>query len=161
MKDKSDVWIVGYTKPNFEKKVADNFCKQGIESIAPTQKQLKQWSDRKKWVDVVLFKSYIFVRKLEFLKMKGKVSFPDGFMKWISINRKPSIVTAEEMQTIQRICLSENKIEIEAGEIAEGKTIEIKEGILKGIKGKIIKNKSNKHLTLWIEALNCTMKIKL
>jgi transcriptional antiterminator RfaH len=55
-------WYPVYTHPQAEKKTWDLLQKKGIESYLPLRKQLKQWSDRKKWVEEPLIKSYIFVR---------------------------------------------------------------------------------------------------
>lgn len=54
-------WIAVYTKPRHEKVVVEELTKKGIESYLPIIRQKRRWSDRMKWVDVPLFKSYIFV----------------------------------------------------------------------------------------------------
>ncbi|URM37362.1 hypothetical protein LLY39_01890 [Flavobacterium anhuiense] len=41
-------WYVVYTKPKWEKKVADKLNQLGIECYCPLITQIKQWSDRKK-----------------------------------------------------------------------------------------------------------------
>ena len=46
---------------------------KGIESYLPLKKVLKQWSDRKKWVEEPLFRSYIFIHA----DLKGRASAPD------------------------------------------------------------------------------------
>ena len=55
-------WFVIYTRSRFEKKIYQELLKINIESYLPLQKKLKQWSDRKKWVEEPLFRSYIFVK---------------------------------------------------------------------------------------------------
>jgi transcriptional antiterminator RfaH len=59
-------WFVFYTKSRQEKKVNDLLLRHGFEPYLPLQKVLRQWSDRKKKVEVPLFNSYIFVRVEEF-----------------------------------------------------------------------------------------------
>ena len=58
-------WRVLYTKSRQEKKVAACLTEKGIKNYLPTIKTLKQWSDRKKMVEEVLFKSYVFVNLSE------------------------------------------------------------------------------------------------
>ena len=58
--DKS--WYALYVKSRAEKKVAADLSANSIEYYLPLQKVLKQWSDRKKWVEEPLFRSYVFVR---------------------------------------------------------------------------------------------------
>ena len=54
-------WYLLYTKPRAEKKVALELGLKGYELFLPLQRTLKQWSDRKKWVEEPLFKGYIFI----------------------------------------------------------------------------------------------------
>lgn len=57
----SKFWIAAYTRPRSEKKVKSYLDKLGIEAYLPIQKQIRQWSDRKKKVDVVVIPMVIFV----------------------------------------------------------------------------------------------------
>ena len=54
-------WIALYTRLRSEKKVKEILDKMGIETYLPIQKQMRQWSDRKKLVDVVVIPMTIFV----------------------------------------------------------------------------------------------------
>ena len=54
-------WIAVYTKPRHEKKVGSILNRKGIKVYLPLLKKRKKWSDRKKWVEFPLFKSYLFV----------------------------------------------------------------------------------------------------
>ena len=54
-------WYVVYTKSKQEKKVAEGLKKLGIEAYCPLVTVMKQWSDRKKKVEVPLINSYVFV----------------------------------------------------------------------------------------------------
>lgn len=58
---RSKFWIALYTRPRSEKKVKAFLDKNGIEAYLPIQKQMRQWSDRKKQVDVVVIPMVIFV----------------------------------------------------------------------------------------------------
>ncbi len=54
-------WFVLYSKPRAEKKTAERLERDGFEVFCPTRKVLKQWSDRKKWVQEPVLPSYLFV----------------------------------------------------------------------------------------------------
>lgn len=54
-------WIALYTRPRSEKKVRAILDSLGIENYLPVQSQLRQWSDRKKRVEVVVIPMLIFV----------------------------------------------------------------------------------------------------
>ena len=55
-------WVALYTNPRAEKKVDQNLREAGFESYLPLRRELHTWSDRKKWVETPLLKSYAFVR---------------------------------------------------------------------------------------------------
>jgi transcription antitermination factor NusG len=54
-------WYALYTNPRSEKRAHAELISKGIDSYLPLQRTLKQWSDRKKWVEEPLFRSYLFV----------------------------------------------------------------------------------------------------
>jgi transcription antitermination factor NusG len=54
-------WYAIFTKPRSEKKVHQRMLDQQIEAFLPLVKTVRQWSDRKKTVEVPLISSYVFV----------------------------------------------------------------------------------------------------
>ena len=58
----SKKWIAIYTKPRYEKTVKKEFQKKGFKVYLPMLKERRKWSDRKKWIEFPLFRSYLFVR---------------------------------------------------------------------------------------------------
>ncbi|MDV7400146.1 transcription termination/antitermination NusG family protein, partial [Arthrospira platensis SPKY1] len=59
-------WMAVYTKPRCEKKAFERLSKrEDLELYLPVQKRLKQWSDRKKWVEEVVLPSYLFIKCTE------------------------------------------------------------------------------------------------
>ena len=73
-------WYPVSTLPRAEKKACQALNVKGIEAYLPLHKQLKQWSDRKKWVEEPIIKSYLFVRiqeheQTEVLMTKGIARF--------------------------------------------------------------------------------------
>ena len=54
-------WHVIYTRSRAEKKVQLELILKDIENYLPIQKKLRQWKDRKKWVEMPLMSGYCFV----------------------------------------------------------------------------------------------------
>ena len=52
--DKMKNWFAVYVRSRAEKKVAEALLQQGYEFFLPLKKTLRNWSDRKKWVDLPL-----------------------------------------------------------------------------------------------------------
>lgn len=59
---RSKFWIAAYTRPKSEKKAAVELAKSDIETYVPIQTQIKEWSDRRKKVDVVVIPMILFAK---------------------------------------------------------------------------------------------------
>ena len=54
-------WYVALVRMHHEKKVSEYLNKVGIENFVPVQKEIHQWSDRRKLVESVLLPMMVFV----------------------------------------------------------------------------------------------------
>lgn len=59
---RSKFWIATYTRPKSEKKAAAELAKFGIETYVPIQTQIRDWSDRRKKVEVVVIPMILFAK---------------------------------------------------------------------------------------------------
>ena len=87
-------WYVVYTKPRWEKKVVEQLNQKGIECYCPLITQVRQWSDRKKKVDVPLFNSYVFVHLEE--SDRNSVFLSSGVVRYLFWLGKLAVVRAIE-----------------------------------------------------------------
>ena len=65
-------WYAIYVRSRHEKKVHQLLLEIGIESSLPLIKTTRKWSDRKKKVEIPLFRGYVFV-KIDVDKDKLKI----------------------------------------------------------------------------------------
>src|SRR5213075_948721 len=84
------VWYIWYTKPRAEKAVLERLLKKGVEVYLPLQKELRQWSDRKKWVEAPLFPGYIFT--CIDMAAFGNVQFTEGVLSHVRFESGPAIL---------------------------------------------------------------------
>jgi hypothetical protein len=85
-------WYALYAKPRAEKKLRDRLEEKGVITYLPLQKQLRQWSDRKKWVEEPIFRGYIFVKASE-KDFQSILSTP-GTVNFVRFGGKPATVDA-------------------------------------------------------------------
>lgn len=152
-------WLVITTKSRAEKKVAIGLEKIGVEYFLPIQKQLKQWKDRKKWVEVPLFGAYIFV-KLN-IHNRNLVFEVPGVVKFLSVKGELCCLREEEIERIGRICRQENEVTISHEKMITGALVTITEGPLKGLKGRVIEKSHNSFLHVQIENLGFSASFKI
>ncbi|KIQ18698.1 MULTISPECIES: UpxY family transcription antiterminator [Flavobacterium] len=150
-------WYVIYTKPKWEKKVAERLLEIGIESYCPVITQIKQWSDRKKKVEVPLFNSYVFVKLLE--SERNSVFQISGVVRYLFWLGKPAIVRDEEINIIKKSLSSPNLSDVSVTSIQVGDRITLETGAFSN-QDAIVKEVSNTHYILVLESLGCVLKIK-
>lgn len=146
------VWMVVYTKPRSEKKVAERLTKANVEVYCPLQTVLKQWSDRKKKLKIPVFSSYVFVHIDE--TQKQIVLNDAGVLNFVFWLGKPAIIKKMEIETLKE-CLETNVNETKI----IGDEITITQGVLSGVKGKIKEIQGNK-IIITIESIGLTITIK-
>jgi len=150
-------WYVIYTKPKWEKKVAEKLLEIGIESYCPVITQIKQWSDRKKKVEVPLFNSYVFVKLLE--SERNSVFQISGVVRYLFWLGKPAIVRDEEISIIKKSLASPNLSDVSVTSIQVGDRITLETGAFSN-QDAIVKEVSKTHYILVLESLGCVLKIK-
>lgn len=152
-------WYVVYTRPRWEKKLHDGLLRQDLESFLPTYITIRQWSDRKKKVELPLFTSYLFVHVSK--KEYYKVLNTDGAVKYIYYQGKPATVSEEIIDSIKRLINSNVEFEIVSQKLPIGTKVIIKEGILKGIIGEIIQYKGSLRACIRVDQIDKSIFVSI
>lgn len=142
-------WFAIYTKPKYEKKVADRLEKSGIEVYCPMVSQIKQWSDRKKKVETPLIPSYVFVNIAE--KNRNAVFDIPGVVRYLFWLGKPAIIRENEILALKE-SLKETFSAVAISAYKKGDSINIAEGPFKGKEG-IIKEVGKNRVQLILKEL--------
>ncbi|SHM62242.1 UpxY family transcription antiterminator [Flavobacterium saccharophilum] len=150
-------WYVVYTKPKWEKKVAEKLMQAGIECYCPLITQIKQWSDRKKKVEVPLFNSYVFVQLSE--NERNTVFTIPGVVRYLFWLGKPAIVRDEEINVIKKSLNASNIADVSVSSIQVGDRIKLDSGVFSN-QDTIVQEISKTHYILVLESLGCVLKIK-
>jgi len=146
-----------YTKPKWEKKVADKLNQLGIECYCPLITQIKQWSDRKKKIETPLFNSYVFVHLSD--SDRNLVFQAQGVVRYLFWLGKAAIVKDQEIEIIRTSLKSPNLKDVSVSSIQVGDKIKLESGAFSNQSG-IVQEVSNNYYVLVLEALGCTLKIK-
>ncbi|UTN04648.1 UpxY family transcription antiterminator [Flavobacterium bizetiae] len=150
-------WYVVYTKPKWEKKVAEKLNEIGIECYCPLIIQIKQWTDRKKKVEVPLFNSYVFVQLED--TDRNSVFQISGVVRYLFWLGKPAIVRDEEIKIIKTSLAAPNLSDVTVTSIQVGDRIKLESGAFSN-QDAIVQEISNTYYTLVLESLGCVLKIK-
>jgi transcriptional antiterminator RfaH len=150
-------WYVVYTKPKWEKKVAEQLKNRGIACYCPLITQVRQWSDRKKKVEVPLFNSYVFVQLAD--SERNAVFQSVGVVRYLFWLGKPAIVRDEEISVIKKWLDLSDGTDISVASVQVGETIQLDSGPFLNQKA-IVQEVTNTHYVLVLESLGCVLKMK-
>lgn len=150
-------WYVVYTKPKWEKKVSEQLTKLGIECYCPLITEVRQWSDRKKKIEVPLFNSYVFVQLEE--ADRNTVFQSPGAVRYLFWLGKPAIVREEEINCIKDWLYTPDAYDISVDYFQIGETIELDSGPFSAQKA-VVQEVTNTHYVLVLESLGCVLKMK-
>ena len=143
-------WFAVYTKPRWEKKIFTVLENRNIEAYCPLNKVRKKWSDRYKWVEEPLFKSYVFVhiRKEE----ESAVRMINGVVNFVYWLGKPAVVSNRDMERIRKFLDDYNNIQAEPLHLEVGMKVKVEQGIFMDKEAKV-KRVMHKKVELVIESI--------
>lgn len=166
-KETSANWYLLYTNPRSEKRVAEELNHRGYHVFLPLQKTLKQWSDRKKWVEEPLFKSYVFI-EIQLEKHYYDVLNVPGIVKFVNFEKSPVIVDFREIEFVKKMIGGFKGVEAFSNELlncpqlfACGELVEVITGPLSGAKGKMVQINGKSRITIELGSIGQNVVIQI
>jgi len=143
-------WYALYTKPRHEKKVYEQLLEKNIETFLPMVKTLRQWKDRRKWVEMPLFNSYVFVN----IDLKDKIYAlrTHGVVRMISFGGIPASIPDWQIEQLVRVIDHPETLELETY-LKEGDLVEVTEGPLSGIRGYLRELRGQTRVAILIDGI--------
>jgi len=153
-------WHVVYTRSRAEKKVHEELTIRNIESFLPLQKKLRQWKDRKKWVEMPLLPGYCFVHISR--KEYDKVLQTNNVVGYVRFDGKAAVIPDDQIYALKQM-ITQFDVEVDVSEknFRKGKKIEIIAGPLMGIRGELIAQRGKNRFVVRIMQINTTFSVEL
>lgn len=152
-------WFAVYTKARAEKLTYSRLVEQGIISYLPIIKTLRQWSDRKKWVEKPLLSSYVFVN-IDISEYQMVLN-TDGVVKYITFEGKAVPIPEYQIENLRIIENSDTEVEYSELEFIEGERVEVNLGPLNGLRGELIKVGRKKRLLVRIDQIHQNLLVNI
>ncbi len=150
-------WYVLRTKPNCEIKAATKLQTLAMDAYCPIKTEIRQWSDRKKKVQVPLLPSMILVNCEEAERnLVFGIPHVRQYLFWLG---KPAMVTQAEVEALKSFETADYKrCELEA--IKPGETIDLSAMGLQHQKG-VVKYLSGDQCWVVLNSLGYIIKLQL
>ena len=152
-------WYAVYVRSRHEKKVCQLFEEMGIESSLPLIKTARKWSDRKKKVEIPLFRGYVFV-KIDVGRDKLNILQTDGVVKFIGIGKNPSRIPDEEIHWMHMIVEKSDTVKNEK-EIPIGQKVSVIAGPFKGLEGIVTRDGNQSRLVIVFESILNAVSVEI
>ena len=153
-------WFAVYTNYKREKLVKQMLDQKGIECYLPIRKVVKQWSKKRRTMELPLISCYIFVKivKHEYIS----VLETEYVLKFIKFAKDLIAIPEEEILIIRNLLQDDIEFEIEAKpSLLEGDTVEIISGSLMGVQGKFISIKGKNRVLITLSHIQHTFQISV
>ena len=158
MSSDTGAWYVLYTKPRYEKKVAERLSAAGYNVYCPLHKIKRQWSDRIKTVEEPLFRSYVFIQIEE--AKRDEVFVYTGTVRYLFWLRRPAVVRQSEIATIQKWLGEYEHEDIDISQIMPGDYLRITSGQFSGEEA-ILLDRTNSKVIVQLKELGIQLSLSL
>ena len=151
-------WFALQTRSRHEKVVQSQLELRNIEHFLPMKKRVSQWTDRKKEIKVPLFTGYCFARFS--LEDRVPVLQSQGVVRVVGLAGKSEPIPDEEINALKRL-ISNSCNYICHPFLKEGMLVEVINGPLQGVKGRLIREARFARLVLNITLIQRAVAIEI
>lgn len=154
------VWHVVYTKSRSEKKAQAELAEQDIEVFLPLQRKLRQWSDRKKWVEMPLISGYLFVKISR--KEYDKVLQSNYVVTYVRFEGKAAIIPDEQIEYLKLMLKQDvHEVTISTENLKPGKKIELIAGPMIGLKAVLVRLHGKNKVAIQLEQMGIAALVEV
>jgi transcription antitermination factor NusG len=138
-------WYALVVKPRHEKASSNGLAVKGFDSFLPLYTSRHRWADRYKDVQLPLFPGYVFCRFDA--HARAKVLSTPGLRDVVRVGKDPAAIPDHEIEALQMIMALGLKTE-PWNAIEVGQMVEIDNGPLTGVQGRVLKIKTSFRLVV-------------
>lgn len=158
--DFARAWYAVQTSYRNEQRVALGLTNKGFDTYLPLLREVHQWKDRRKLVDVPAFGGYLFVHYEPSLKNRVKVLETSGVVRLLGGNHAPSQVSDVEIDAVRRT-LSSGVACDRCDTLTPGAMVRVTRGPLTGVQGRLVRIKNSLRLVVAISVFSQAISAEL
>ena len=152
-------WYAIHTRHQHETAVHRQLERDCVDSYLPVVDEVRQWSDRKKRIQVPLFSCFVFVRGIYSPEMHHAIVQKPGVLGFVGIGRYGTPIPDGEIESIRQLLAS--KIPFSPYPFLNtGQRVRIKGGSLDSVEGIVVSNTGRK-LVVSVEMIHRSVAVQL
>jgi transcription antitermination factor NusG len=158
--DSPGLWYAVYTKSNYEKKVASLLSHRGITNYLPVWKEMHSWTDRRKVVDVPVFRGYVFARFEDSGRNRLTILQTPGVARIVSTCGGIEPIPEGEIVAVQQLLTSGVKCAPHPF-LQEGDWVRVTKGPLQGVEGLFLRQKGPTRLLISVSLISQSVAVEI
>ena len=153
-------WFAVQTRSRHEKMAARQLQAQGFATFLPLSVEMRQWSDRRKVVEMPLFPGYVFLQMVYLPEQRLRVLTTEGVVNFVGVHSQGVPIPDKQIEDIQTLLTA--KVPFESYPFLKvGQRVRIRSGSLEGIEGILVRQESDRRLVISVELIQQSVSIRL
>lgn len=145
-------WYAVYVRSQYERPVAAELERRGIESFLPLLKVTRRWSDREKHTDTPAFPGYVFVR-CKLPAARFRVLSVVGVADFIGIQGDAEAIPDDQIEAVRLMLTAHPNVTVSPVLPTRGETVRIIRGPFTGVYGTCERLKKHCRITVSLPLL--------
>ena len=151
-------WYAACTRPRHEKRVLQQLADRRFEPFLPLFQAVHRWKDRRKIVELPLFRGYVFVR-ISPQQRVGVLQTP-GVVRFVCFNGRPAALPDSQIEALRSAY--DRGLRFEPHPLLKvGSRVRVRHGCLAGAEGVLVRRKHSLRFVLSLELLNRAVSVEV
>jgi len=153
-------WYALQTRSRHEKIVVQRLEERGVTTFLPVVTEVHHWSDRKKSVQVPLFRCYVFAKFAPNRSERLRVLRVDGVFGLIGARGEGAPIPDEQIDAVRG--LVEGQLPWSSHPFLKiGQRVRIRSGALNGMEGILVSRNGDRTLVISVDAIQRSLAVRV
>jgi len=153
-------WYAFRTRARHEKRATQQLREAGVQTFLPLAHEIREWSDRRKVVEMPLFPGYGFVRINYLSPDRVRVLSIHGIVSFVGPHGSGTPVPDRQIEDLRAVI--HHKMPCRPHPyLAVGRRVRIRGGALDGVKGVLIEQREDRSLVISLDSIQRAVSIRI
>jgi transcription antitermination factor NusG len=153
-------WFAIQTRYRYELRVAGDLAAKGLENYLPLLREVHDWKDRKKSIEVPAFGGYLFARFEPTQRNRVRVLETTGVVRLLGHQGEIEAVPDNEIESLRR-SLNSGAPCTRHPYLANGTLLRIERGPLAGLAGRLVRNSNSLRLVVCVASVGQAIAVEV
>jgi transcription antitermination factor NusG len=156
----AEQWFAVHTHARHEKVAEQELRLSGITTFLPLVKEVRNWSDRRKVIELPLFSCYLFVKLVPRNDERVRVLRVNGVLKFVGPNGIGIPIPDEQIHAVKT--LVEEQLPLCSHPFLKiGQRVRVRGGALTGVEGILVSRGRDCTLVISLDAIQRSLSVRI